>query len=85
MKRILRCIDTELQAGGTVYVHCMGGIGRTGTVVGCYFAEQGETYPLGKLMKLTEPERDYFWPTPQTGPQREFVLYWQDLRKSSGG
>ena len=27
--------------GGTVYVHCWGGIGRTGTVVGCWLVRHG--------------------------------------------
>src|SRR3712207_6971239 len=27
--------------GGLPYVHCWGGIGRTGTVVGCYLVEHG--------------------------------------------
>jgi hypothetical protein len=83
MKRILRRIGKELAAGGVVYVHCLGGIGRTGTVIGCYFVEQVEADPLGRLARLTEPERDYFWPTPQTGEQRSFVLGWKEARKSS--
>ena len=28
--------------GRKVYVHCWGGVGRTGTVVGCYLVRQGE-------------------------------------------
>jgi rhodanese/phosphatase family protein len=79
MKLILRRIQKELDAGGAVYVHCLGGIGRTGTVIGCYFAGQGEADPLGKLWQLTEPERDYFRPTPQTTQQRNFVLKWKEV------
>jgi protein-tyrosine phosphatase len=85
MELILRRIQKELEAGGVVYVHCLGGIGRTGTVIGCYFAGQGDAEPLGHLRHLTEPERDYFWPTPQTEQQRSFVLNWKETRKSSGG
>ena len=84
MKLILRRIRRELETGGAVYVHCLGGIGRTGTVIGCYFVEQGEPDPLGKLRQLTEPERDYFRPTPQTTEQRTFVLKWKEAGKSSG-
>jgi hypothetical protein len=84
MKLILRRINRELEDGGAVYVHCLGGIGRTGTVIGCYLAEQGEPDPLGKLWQLTEPERDYFRPTPQTKEQRNFVLTWPEKQKSSG-
>ncbi|MBB5164150.1 tyrosine-protein phosphatase [Mycobacterium sp. AZCC_0083] len=33
--RIIACIHGEMDSGRTVYVHCWGGKGRTGTVVGC--------------------------------------------------
>jgi protein-tyrosine phosphatase len=77
MKLILRRINRELEAGGAVYVHCLGGIGRTGTVIGCYLVEQGEPDPLGRLRQLTASEPDYFSPTPQTTQQRNFVLNWR--------
>ena len=35
MVRILATIRDEIAAGRPVYVHCWGGIGRTGTVIGC--------------------------------------------------
>src|SRR5688572_10383546 len=41
MRAILDTIEQELQAGGTVYVHCWGGVGRTGTVVGCHLVRSG--------------------------------------------
>ncbi|MFN2132108.1 MAG: fused DSP-PTPase phosphatase/NAD kinase-like protein, partial [Anaerolineae bacterium] len=40
MARILDAIDAALAAGHVVYLHCYGGIGRTGTVVGCYLVRQ---------------------------------------------
>ena len=36
MREILDEIDDALDNGGVVYVHCWGGVGRTGTVVGCH-------------------------------------------------
>ena len=36
MRTILGVINLSLEAGRPVYVHCLGGIGRTGTVVGCW-------------------------------------------------
>lgn len=36
MTAILDCIDGHLERGDVVYVHCWGGVGRTGTVVGCW-------------------------------------------------
>jgi hypothetical protein len=41
MARILDTIDTALATGQTVYVHCYAGIGRTGSVVGCYLVRHG--------------------------------------------
>jgi protein-tyrosine phosphatase len=41
MKTILNWIDTATSAGRTVYLHCVAGRGRTGTVVGCYLVRHG--------------------------------------------
>jgi hypothetical protein len=41
MTKILRTIGDELDKGRPVYVHCWGGIGRTGTVAGCWLVEAG--------------------------------------------
>lgn len=43
MAAILDAIDEGLAGGHRVYVHCWGGIGRTGTVVGCYLVRQGQS------------------------------------------
>jgi len=43
MITILEAIDGALAAGEGVYVHCWGGIGRTGTVVGCHLVRHGLT------------------------------------------
>jgi protein-tyrosine phosphatase len=37
---ILATID-EHRSSGAVYVHCWGGVGRTGTVIGCLLAAAG--------------------------------------------
>jgi protein-tyrosine phosphatase len=41
MVRILDELTGALAAGRCVYVHCHGGIGRSGTVVGCHLVEEG--------------------------------------------
>jgi len=83
MTSILQTIRKELDAGGVIYVHCLGGIGRTGTVIGCYFVEEGCPNPLEHLQMLTESEKDYFWPTPQTGEQARFVEDWKERTRSN--
>ena len=40
-KAILDQIDETLRAGRSLYLHCWGGIGRTGTAVGCYLVRHG--------------------------------------------
>jgi len=41
MIAILDDIDDAVSHGRPVYLHCWGGVGRTGTVVGCYLARHG--------------------------------------------
>ena len=42
-KIILDLIDEYIANGKTVYVHCWGGVGRTGTIVGCWLVRHGYT------------------------------------------
>ena len=43
MRDILALLDAEIAAGRTPYVHCWGGVGRTGLVVGCHLVRHGAT------------------------------------------
>jgi ADP-ribosyl-[dinitrogen reductase] hydrolase len=82
MARILDEIDAALALGHTVYVHCWGGIGRTGTVVGCHLVRHGLTgdEALAAIMQL--------WPTmqkshrrdrsPETAAQHAWVRGWRE-------
>jgi protein-tyrosine phosphatase len=78
MIEILDTIDTALEAGHVVYVHCYGGIGRTGTVVGCYLVRQGTCgeKALLEIARLREGTPDGWKRSPETFEQREFVRTW---------
>jgi len=77
MRKILDTISGANAGGSGVYVHCRGGIGRTGTVVGCYLVEQG-LKPEEALAKIPELRRGLpVLSSPETGAQRRFVLQWR--------
>ena len=81
MRSIQAHLRRELAAGRRIYVHCRAGIGRTGTVVGCYLAEQGLKGPaaLRRLNRLwRQSERSRTWSVvPQTQEQAEFIRQWK--------
>lgn len=80
MRAVLAAIDNALRAGELLYLHCHGGIGRTGTVVGCWLIEQGCT-PTQALNILAHKwqamaKRDRAPESPETAEQRAFIAAW---------
>ncbi len=79
LKQILDVIDAQLEQGRGVYLHCLGGVGRTGTVVGCWLARhgiaQGEP-ALHEINRLREYDPMLDLPSPQTEAQRRMVQSW---------
>jgi predicted protein tyrosine phosphatase len=80
MSRILDAIDDALTAGQTVYVHCYGGIGRTGTVVGCWLVRHGLSgaSALDQIAAWRRATPDGARPSPETAAQRTMVLNWPE-------
>jgi len=74
---VLDAIAGDLQIGKTVYVHCWGGIGRTGTVVGCHLVERGRTgqEALETIRALRSSVPDLRL-SPETKAQRQMVINW---------
>ena len=58
-------------------MHCYGGIGRTGTVVGCWLIEQGAAGddPIATIAELRANIR-FRRPSPETREQIAFVRDW---------
>lgn len=82
MKSILDAIEENLQAGRKIYLHCWGGIGRTGTTVGCYLVRRGLS-GQESLRQLAEwwqgvPKSHIHPHSPETLEQMNFILNWAE-------
>lgn len=80
MTRILDRIDQSIQDNRPVYVHCWGGRGRTGTVVGCYLARQGlasgkKALDMVQTLRKNTVDRDRL--SPETTQQMNMALSWK--------
>jgi hypothetical protein len=82
MKTILDTIDTALAEGHQVYLHCWGGVGRTGTTVGCYLVRHGKTGNEA-LRKIAEwwrnvPKSTRYPRSPETPAQAHYIRDWEE-------
>jgi len=80
MIAILDEVDRSIAAGAPTYVHCWGGKGRTGTVVGCWLVRHGMAQPERALERIKELQAlcgGQLSPSPENEPQRDFVRGWK--------
>jgi len=79
VRQILEVLKDNEGRGRVSAVHCRGGIGRTGLVVGCWLVESGVAQDGDDALKRIavqwrEVEKCKRFPvSPETGPQFEFV------------
>ena len=82
MNTILNHIDQTLAVGRPIYVHCWGGVGRTGTVVGCELLRHKLATPANVVQTIAsicvqDVQRGHRT-SPETAEQRRFVVEWKE-------
>jgi hypothetical protein len=77
---ILDRIDALIAVNAVPYVHCWGGVGRTGTVIGCWLVRHGKSgdEALATIAShwTTMAKRARHPRSPETDAQRRYVLEW---------
>jgi hypothetical protein len=84
MAAIIETIDRAMLEGGITYVHCWGGVGRTGLAVACWLQARGRTADEA-LKELADKWRTCAKckrksASPETLEQVEWVREWPNYR-----
>lgn len=77
---ILDAIDLHIERDQMVYVHCWGGVGRTGVIIGCWLARhglQGEAALLRLRELWRQCPKSVFRRSPETPEQEQYILSWE--------
>jgi len=87
MSAIMEAVRDSITSSPAVYIHCWGGIGRTGTVVGCWLREcgLGSDEALERVQHLytthMPKSKDIRYPeSPQTWEQKDYIRGWNAER-----
>ncbi len=83
MVRILDAMDERVAAGSPLYVHCLGGRGRTGVVLGCFLVRHAPgllgtddpvSAPRLALTRIVQEREAQRMPDAENSPQTECQL-----------
>jgi protein-tyrosine phosphatase len=79
MVNTLDVIDGAIADGKNIYLHCKGGLGRTGMTVGCYLVRHGlpvsDVFDMICQMRKDTPHKGS--QSPETETQRRMVMEWK--------
>ncbi len=78
---ILDAVDDHILHNRTVYLHCWGGVGRTGMIVGCWLARHGlkGRKALERLRELWQAcPKSSHRDSPETRKQIQYILDWEE-------
>lgn len=85
MQTIIDTVRESITSRPAVYIHCWGGIGRTGTVAGCWLREcgLGQDEALARVQHLYTTHmpkaRNIRYPeSPQTLEQKDYIRGWNE-------
>ncbi len=79
MKMILAAIEIAVADHEGIYIHCRGGVGRTGTVLGCLGIHRGVPHSeiLERIQQMRSGTKRRKLRAPETEHQREFIGQWR--------
>lgn len=86
LQALLARIAANVAGGTPSYVHCWGGVGRTGTVIGCWLVEHDAMDGDEALIRIAELRRgtpDGRKRSPETNEQSALVRSWAEKRRNS--
>ena len=78
---ILGTIKKSIETGKIIYLHCWGGVGRTGVIVGCWLAENGYAgeKALIRLRELwMECAKSRKRKAPEKELQEDYIMKWME-------
>ena len=79
LQALLSQLEANVYAVTPSYVHCWGGVGRTGTVIGCWLVEHGYD-ALTRIADLRRGTPDGRRRSPETDEQCALVFGWKEMK-----